>query len=73
MAIGPPGLFIEDLRRRLVQPFPDVVASGKAWWFVCPAHMAERPKIVAFRTWLLDELARDKADGPPHLKLAGSA
>ena len=74
VAIGPPDLFVEDLREgRLVQPFPDVVASGKAWWFVCPAHMAERPKIVAFRTWLLDELARDKVEGPRRLKLAGSA
>ena len=74
VAIGPPDLFVEDLREgRLVQPFPDVVASGKAWWLVCPAHMAQRPKIVAFRSWLLDELARDKADGPRRLKLAGNA
>jgi DNA-binding transcriptional LysR family regulator len=74
VAIGPPDLFVEDLREgRLVQPFPDVVASGKAWWFVCPATSAQRPKIVAFRTWLLDELARDKVEGPRPLKLAGSA
>ncbi len=63
VAIGPPDLFRDDLREgRLVQPFPDIVASGKAWWFVtapAPAS-AERPKIKAFRAWLLDELARDR-------------
>jgi hypothetical protein len=35
--------------------------------------VAQRPKIVAFRTWLLDELARDNVEGPRRLKLAGNA
>jgi DNA-binding transcriptional LysR family regulator len=60
VAIGPPDLFREEIEDgRLFQPFPQVVESGKAWWFVCPAATAERPKIKAFRAWLDEELERD--------------
>jgi DNA-binding transcriptional LysR family regulator len=60
VAIGPPDLFREEIEDgRLFQPFPQLVESGKAWWFVCPAGSAERPKIKAFRAWLAEELARD--------------
>lgn len=63
VAIGPPNLFREEIEDgRLFQPFPQVVESGKAWWFVCPANSAERPKIRAFRAWLTEELARDAKD-----------
>lgn len=70
VAIGPPDLFRDDLREgRLVQPFPDIVASGKAWWLVCPATTVERAKIVALRSWMLEELARAR----PGVRPAGSA
>ncbi|HJQ55957.1 MAG TPA: transcriptional regulator GcvA [Vineibacter sp.] len=60
VAIGPPELFREEIEDgRLFQPFPQLVESGKAWWFVCPAGAAERPKIKAFRAWLAEELERD--------------
>lgn len=60
VAIGPPNLFREEIEEgRLFQLFPQVVESGKAWWFVCPAATAERPKIKAFRAWLSEELERD--------------
>ena len=32
-----------------------------AYWIVCPAITAQRPKIVAFRKWLLDEARHDEA------------
>ncbi len=64
VAIGPPKLFREEIEEgRLFQPFPQVVESGRAWWFVCPATTADRPKIKAFRAWLDEELERDAS--PP--------
>src|SRR2546423_12864992 len=37
VAVGPPQLFREDLASgRLFQPFPQIVASGTAAWFVSP-------------------------------------
>jgi DNA-binding transcriptional LysR family regulator len=65
VAIGPPNLFREEIEEgRLFQPFPEVVESGKAWWFVCPAVTAERPKIKTFRAWLAEELERDAKESP---------
>lgn len=65
VAIGPPNLFREEIEEgRLFQPFPQVVESGKAWWFVCPASSAERLKIKAFRAWLAEELERDASPSP---------
>ena len=65
VAIGPPNLFREEIEEgRLFQPFPQVVESGKAWWFVCPATTADRPKIKAFRAWLDEELERDASQKP---------
>src|SRR5262249_20583901 len=47
-ALGPPQLFREELAEgRLFQPFPQIVDSGKAWWFVCPPASAGRPKTRA--------------------------
>jgi DNA-binding transcriptional LysR family regulator len=42
---------------RLFQPFPQIVDSGKAWWFVCPPSSASRPKTRAFEEWLVEELS----------------
>lgn len=62
VAIGPPELFREEIGDgRLFQPFPQLVESGKSWWLVCPSAAAQRPKIKAFRQWIEDELARDRA------------
>lgn len=65
VAIGPPNLFREEIEAgRLFQPFPQLVESGKAWWFVCPVATADRPKIKAFRAWLDEELERDAKHQP---------
>jgi DNA-binding transcriptional LysR family regulator len=59
VAIGDP-LFAAELisSGRLVQPFPLVATTGKAFWFVYPQPFAARPKIGAFRDWLVEESRR---------------
>jgi DNA-binding transcriptional LysR family regulator len=62
VAVGPPQLFREELAEgRLFQPFPQIVDSGKAWWFVCPPSSASRPKTKAFEEWLVEELSAPPA------------
>lgn len=39
----------------LVVPFDLIMSDRLAYYFVCPEATAERPKIVAFREWLLEE------------------
>ncbi len=56
---------------RLVIPFPDAVMQvPMGYWFVCPERAAERPKVVAFRDWLLAQVAaeseRTHAPSPDH-------
>ena len=43
---------------RLVIPFDLTLPMELAFFFVCPHVAAERPKIVAFRDWLLEESQR---------------
>ena len=44
----------------LVRPFEVVLAANFAYYVVCPEVTAERPKIVAFREWLLDEASSER-------------
>lgn len=46
---------------RLVLPFTIGPPSDRAYYVVCPNQTAARPKIAAFRDWLLNELANDCA------------
>jgi DNA-binding transcriptional LysR family regulator len=58
VAIGGPALFADDIAAgRLFQPFPLTVGNGKAYWMVTPGGAAERPKVRAFRQWILAEAA----------------
>ncbi len=41
-----------------MQPFGPAVPSSYACYVVSPPATAERPKIKAFREWLLDEAGR---------------
>ena len=43
---------------RLVIPFDVTLPMQLAFFFLCPQVAAERPKIVAFRDWLLEESHR---------------
>ena len=52
---------------RLVRPFEVSLPTDYCYYFVCPEGSAETPKIVAFRTWLLDTVhrqAKREATGP---------
>ncbi len=59
VAIGDPRFYPTELESgRLVQPFECVIPEEKAWWFVCLPAMEGRPKIRAFRDWLIEEAAQ---------------
>jgi LysR family glycine cleavage system transcriptional activator len=47
---------------RLVRPFPHQVKGAYQYYIVCPETNADKPALVAFRRWLLDE-ARAQGDG----------
>ncbi|HEX6979783.1 MAG TPA: transcriptional regulator GcvA [Alphaproteobacteria bacterium] len=58
VAVGAPFMFSDELAAgTLFQPFDILVPNGKAYWLVCPEATAERPKIKAFREWILAEAA----------------
>lgn len=47
---------------RLIAPFDIVVDSGFSYDLVCPENSHDRPKIVAFREWLLSKVNDDSED-----------
>ena len=56
VAIAKGTLAADDLRAgRLVRPFGQSMPADFSYWLVCPEASADRPKIVAFREWLLAE------------------
>ncbi len=56
VALGRTALVGDDLLAgRLVRPFERVIPANISYWIVCPQGTAGRPKIVAFREWLLAE------------------
>jgi len=51
----------EDLAcGRLVRPLPQELCGESSYWFVCPEGAQDRPRIAAFRAWLLEEAARER-------------
>jgi DNA-binding transcriptional LysR family regulator len=65
VACGAPSLFSTEIATgQLHQPFDIVVPNGKSYWLVSPEATAERPKIKAFREWLLEETARPAPASP---------
>ncbi|HET8727749.1 MAG TPA: transcriptional regulator GcvA [Alphaproteobacteria bacterium] len=60
VALGRSALAADDLiAGRLVRPFEISLPAEYAYHIVYPERSAQRPKIVAFRDWLLDEAAQD--------------
>jgi LysR family transcriptional regulator, glycine cleavage system transcriptional activator len=52
----------EDLRAgRLVRPLPQEVPVGSSYWFICPEATVTQPRVAAFRAWLIEEAARERA------------
>lgn len=46
----------DDLNKgRIVRPFADTVHVNHAYWLVCLEEVAEKPKIKAFREWILEQ------------------
>src|SRR5262249_46364754 len=48
------------IARRLVRPFRTALALKNTYWIVCPKATRTLPKIIAFRDWLLTEVAADR-------------
>ena len=62
VALGRSALTAIDLEAgRLVQPFGPSIPSQYRYFIVLPAAHAERPKVQAFREWLLEDTTKDKA------------
>src|SRR6185437_1118941 len=62
VAIARSALAAADLAAgRLVRPFGQSLPGDYAYWLVCPEATAERPKVAAFRDWVLAE-AREAAE-----------
>ncbi len=62
VALGRSALAAADLAAgRLVKPFNISLPATFAYYLVCSEATAERPKIAAFRDWLLAEMERDGA------------
>jgi LysR family glycine cleavage system transcriptional activator len=47
----------------LVRPFDLILPGSYGYWIVCPPASADKPKIKAFREWLLAEAAAGLAQG----------
>lgn len=59
VVLGSSVLVADDLAAgRLVRPFEHSTPVNFAYYLVCPESNAERPKIAAFRDWLLAEARR---------------
>ncbi len=60
VALGRSTLVALDMEAgRLVQPFGPALPSSYACYVVSPPATAERPKIKAFREWLIEEAGQD--------------
>ena len=70
VALGRSALVAADLAAgRLVKPFDISLPFASTYYLVCPEATADRPKIAAFRAWLLAEAkAQEQAtDGAPRV------
>jgi LysR family transcriptional regulator, glycine cleavage system transcriptional activator len=68
VVMGRRALVIKDLvEGRLVAPYNAALATGARFWFLCPKSAQDRPQIVAFRQWMIDEISKtsDVADAMP--------
>jgi LysR family glycine cleavage system transcriptional activator len=75
VALAQEALVRDDLASgRLVKPFDIDMPSDYAYYVVAPEATAERPKVRAFRDWLLAEIASSEAPSdatPPQTATAG--
>jgi len=67
IALARKSLLGNDVRNGLLVRLFDIdVAAPRRYYLVYPPRLAGSPKLVAFREWLLSEIAADEAnDAPP--------
>jgi LysR family transcriptional regulator, glycine cleavage system transcriptional activator len=59
VVLGRSALVADDLRAgRLVRPFSMSLPADLAYYVAYPAQTAQRPKVQAFRDWLVEEVTR---------------
>lgn len=59
VALGRRALVIKDLADgRLVAPYPMALPTGARFRFLCPEGSETRPQVLAFRTWILQEIEK---------------
>jgi LysR family glycine cleavage system transcriptional activator len=51
---------------RLVKPFEQAIPVDYAYYVVCPEAAADRPKVAAFRDWVIAEATEN--EGPSTAK-----
>ena len=49
---------------RPVKPFELTIPLEFAYYLVCPESAAERPKVAAFRQWIMAEAGRESPPAP---------
>jgi LysR family glycine cleavage system transcriptional activator len=49
---------------RLVRPFPETLVEPRGFWLVYPEYKRQQTKVVAFRDWLLAEVAKLREGQP---------
>lgn len=65
VALGRSALVKDALKQGLlVRPFNLSLPGDYAYYFVCPKHAFDRPKVKAFREWLQKEVTADEAVSP---------
>ena len=65
IALGHSVLSQADIQAgRLIRPFNIILSNGEGYDLVCPEGWEQRPKIKAFREWLLSIVEREKAKDP---------
>jgi len=63
VVIGRTSLAKADLAAgRLVQPFALTLPTDFAYYLVSPEETADRPKVKAFREWIVEETRKDAAE-----------
>jgi len=63
VVIGRTSLARADLAaERLVQPFALTLPTDYGYYMVAPEETADRPKVVAFRNWIVGETRKDAAE-----------
>lgn len=62
VALVHPEFFADEIESgRLIRPFPIIGGNDKSYYLVFPTAAADRPKVAAFREWLLEEVAAFRA------------